>query len=274
MSGDAFRHRPRKRFGQNFLHDPHIIERIIASLQSGPDQQLIEIGPGKGALTAPLLERFGSLQVIEVDRDLAAFLRLHLGHHPGFRLHCEDVLKLDFNQFVEETGRDEPPLVIIGNLPYNISTPLIFHLLSFRSLIADMYFMLQLEVVQRLAAAPGTEHYGRLSIMAQYHCRVEMLFTVPSGAFSPPPRVESALVRLSPYRSLPCPARDPRMLDRVVRAAFAQRRKTLRNCLKALLSGDQLAGLGIDPGERAENLSLHDYVRISDFLTQSIQSTA
>lgn len=272
MSSPTFKHRPRKRFGQNFLHDQHIIERIIAAIQLADTHQVIEIGPGKGALTAPLLSRFGKLQVIELDRDLAAFLQLHLGHVPGFSLLCEDVLRVDFERFVEQPDQSRPSLVVIGNLPYNISTPLIFHLLSFRALIADMYFMLQLEVVKRLAAQPGSANYGRLSVMVQYHCQVEMLFKVPPGAFSPPPKVESAIVRLTPHNVLPCPALDVKMLDQVVRAAFAQRRKTLRNCLKELLSGEQLSALGIEPSERAENLSVSDYVRISDFLTQSISS--
>ena len=272
MSNPTFKHRPRKRFGQNFLHDQNIIERIIGSIQRTEAHQVIEIGPGKGALTAPLLSRFGKLQVIELDRDLAAFLQLHLGHVPGFSLLCEDVLRVDFERFVEQPDQAEASLVVIGNLPYNISTPLIFHLLTFRDLIADMYFMLQLEVVKRLAAQPGSSNYGRLSVMVQYHCQVEMLFKVPPGAFSPPPKVESAIVRLTPHETLPCPAQDIKMLDQVVRAAFAQRRKTLRNCLKKLLSGEQLTALGIDPSERAENLSLYDYVRISDSLTQSISS--
>jgi 16S rRNA (adenine1518-N6/adenine1519-N6)-dimethyltransferase len=261
-------HRARKRFGQNFLHDPSIIGRIVKAVTPRPDQFLVEIGPGQGAITAPLLDAARQLTAIEIDRDLAAALRARFAAHPGFRLIEQDVLKVNFAELGD--GRTIAPgsMRILGNLPYNISTPLLFHLLDYRELISDMTFMLQLEVVDRMAALPGSSDYGRLSVMMQYHCKVEKLFTVPSGAFTPQPKVESAIVKLTPWRPLPHPARNPDTLARVVRTAFSQRRKTLRNTLKTLLPADQLDVLGLDLNLRPENVGLRDYVRISDLVDQ------
>ncbi|MDT8398048.1 MAG: 16S rRNA (adenine(1518)-N(6)/adenine(1519)-N(6))-dimethyltransferase RsmA [Pseudomonadales bacterium] len=255
-------HQARKRFGQNFLHDPHIIDRIIKAFKPLPGQHLLEIGPGQGALTDSLLSAGEHLDVIEVDRDLAAMLRQRYLDKPGFILHEADVLKFDFRSL------DCPPhsLRIIGNLPYNISTPLLFHLLDYQDLIHDMSFMLQREVVDRMAAAVSADNYGRLSLMMQYHCKVERLFRVPSTAFTPQPKVESAIVKLTPWRERPFTAKNPAMLAQVVRTAFNQRRKTIRNSLKTLLPLAQLEALGIDINLRPENLSLADYVRISDSL--------
>lgn len=258
-------HRARKRFGQNFLHDHNTIARIVRAAAPRPGQSLIEIGPGQGAITAPLLEAATQLTVIEIDRDLAAALRTRFAGNPGFHLIEQDVLKVNF----AELGNRQPAnLRILGNLPYNISTPLLFHLLDYRELISDMLFMLQLEVVDRMAALPNSPDYGRLSVMMQYHCKVEKLFTVPPGAFTPQPKVESAIVKLTPWRPLPHPARNPDTLGRVVRAAFSQRRKTLRNTLKTLLPADQLDVLGLDLNLRPENVGLRDYVRISDLVDQ------
>ena len=265
---DTAPHRARKRFGQNFLHDPNIIARIVKAVAPRADQTLVEIGPGHGAITAPLLEVASRLTAIEIDRDLAALLRARFAAHPGFRLIERDVLKVNFAALDANAATAPASLRILGNLPYNISTPLLFHLLDYRELICDMVFMLQLEVVDRLAALPGSPDYGRLSVMMQYHCKVEKLFTVPAGAFTPQPKVESAIVKLTPWRPLPHPARNPATLGRVVRTAFSQRRKTLRNTLKTLLPADQLDVLGLDLNLRPENVGLRDYVRISDLVDQ------
>ena len=272
MSERESEHRARKRFGQNFLHDPGIIGRIVKAVMPRPDQTLIEIGPGQGAITAPLLDTASKLTAIEIDRDLAAMLRTRFAHYPGFRLIERDVLKVNFADLGDGHAVAPASLRILGNLPYNISTPLLFHLLDYRELISDMVFMLQLEVVDRLAAMPGHPDYGRLSVMMQYHCKVEKLFTVPAGAFRPQPKVESAIVKLAPWRPLPHPARNPDTLSRVVRTAFSQRRKTLRNTLKTLLPPDQLDVLGLDLKLRPENVGLRDYVRISDLVDQHSNS--
>ena len=254
-------HVARKRFGQNFLHDPTIIGRIISAINPKPDQHLVEIGPGLGALTEEILLEAGALEAVELDRDLIPVLRTKFFRYEGkFTIHEADALKFDFASL----QNDERPLRVVGNLPYNISTPLIFHLLSFSGLISDMHFMLQKEVVERLAAQPGEDHYGRLGIMAQYYCRVEKLFIVPPGAFNPAPKVDSAIVRLIPHTTLPIEAKDPNLLADVVRTAFGQRRKTLRNNMKGLITGEQLEALDIDPGLRPERLSLAQFVAISD----------
>jgi 16S rRNA (adenine1518-N6/adenine1519-N6)-dimethyltransferase len=255
-------HKARKRFGQNFLHDANVIERIVRAITPRPGQRLVEIGPGQGAITAPLLQAGADLTAIEIDRDLAAMLRDRFGAEPRFHLVEMDVLKFDFATL----GAEPAGLRVLGNLPYNISTPLIFHLLDYAPLIHDMVFMLQLEVVERMAAAPDTDDYGRLSVMVQYHCKVEKLFKVPPGAFHPQPKVDSAIVRLTPQRPLPFEASDPGLFERVVREAFSQRRKTLRNTLRKLVTPEQFAQLGIDTSRRAETLGLEDYVRIANLL--------
>jgi len=254
-------HQARKRFGQNFLHDPGVIERIVRAINPKPEDAIVEIGPGLGALTEEILAINPRLQVVELDRDLIPVLRTKFFNYPEFRIHEADALKFDFSQLVEDR-----PLRIIGNLPYNISTPLIFHLLSQAGVVQDMHFMLQKEVVQRLAAVPGDNNYGRLGIMAQYFCKVQPLFEVGPGAFKPAPKVDSAIVRLVPHETLPHPARDLATLQAVVRTAFNARRKTLRKALGGMISAEQLQSLGIDDGLRPENLSLADYVHIADFL--------
>ena len=263
MSSD--RHRPRKRFGQNFLQDIRIIDRILQTFNPSADAHIVEIGPGLGALTKGLLEIGQSLDVIEIDRDLAATLEQKYSRHPGFTLHNQDVLTFDF------ASLNKTPLSVIGNLPYNISTPLLFHLLDYRHLIRHMTFMLQKEVVDRMAASPGEKAWGRLGIMVQYFCDVEKQFNVPPGAFYPPPKVESAIVRLTPREDTSIQALDSKILDQVVRTAFNQRRKAVRNSLKTLLSLEDYSKLEIDPGLRPEALSLEDYVRISNFLYQQRQ---
>lgn len=257
---NSFNHRARKRFGQNFLHDPHIIQRIIDALAPQSGEQLLEIGPGQGALTGLLLDSGATLQAVELDRDLARYLYSLYYHSPHFSLHQGDILKTDISSLCPEGSK----LRVIGNLPYNISTPCIFHLLRYRDQIQDMLFMLQREVVERLAAVPGEKNYGRLSIMTQYHCHIEHLFDVPPSAFNPQPKVTSAIVRLTPHDPLPRRAEDPEMLKRVVREAFSQRRKTLKNSLKALMKETGITELPVDTSLRPETFSVDDYVRISD----------
>jgi 16S rRNA (adenine1518-N6/adenine1519-N6)-dimethyltransferase len=253
-------HQARKRFGQNFLVDNNIIEKIVSAIAPNSSQNLIEIGPGQGAITGPVLEKCPRLNVIELDRDLIPLLQKKFHQYPELHIHQGDALKTDFSQFY----REGKPLRIIGNLPYNISTPLMFHLLSFSGQIRDMYFMLQKEVVTRLAAMPGDKNYGRLSIMVQYYCQVEPLFQVPPTAFRPAPKVESAIVRLLPYPEPPYPTDDLQLLSRLVRACFQQRRKTMRNTLKHMLNAEQLEQLGIDLTRRPETLSVEDFVVLSN----------
>lgn len=260
MAKKPQQHRARKRFGQNFLQDEGIIRRIVRSIAPQPDDHMVEIGPGMGALTEIILESAERLDVIELDRDLIPGLKVKFFNHAGFQIHQADALKFDFAELID----DGKPLRIAGNLPYNISTPLIFHLLEQRQNVQDMHFMLQKEVVERLAAVPGNGHWGRLGIMAQYLCDVEALFIVPPEAFDPMPKVDSAIVRLTPHQELPFPARSSAALDRVVRTAFAQRRKTLRNNLKTLICADDIASLDIDPGRRPETLTLQEFVALSD----------
>jgi 16S rRNA (adenine1518-N6/adenine1519-N6)-dimethyltransferase len=254
-------HRPRKRFGQHFLHDPAVIARIVAAIQPRESDAIVEIGPGQGAITLPLLHAARRLQVVELDRDLIDPLREQCREAGELTLHNADALRIDFCHL---TG-DAVPLRIVGNLPYNISTPLLFHLLLQVRCIRDMHFMLQKEVVDRLAAAPGSRQYGRLSVMVQYRCRVTSLFTIGPGAFHPPPRVESAFVRLEPYRELPVAVDDEAVLEMLVRRAFAQRRKTLRNALRGILEEETIRSLGIDPSLRAEMLGLREFAALANY---------
>ena len=259
-------HRARKRFGQNFLRDSNIINRIARSINAKPQDHLVEIGPGQGALTAAVLDYDCQLDAIELDRDLVPILLAQFADNPRFKLHQGDALEFDFSSL----GNKGEKLRIVGNLPYNISTPLIFHLLEQQAIIKDMHFMLQLEVVNRLAAEPGSKLYGRLSVMAQYYCNVQSLFEVPPEAFTPRPKVQSAIVRLEPHLSrkdaLPHPADNVAVLEKVLRIAFNQRRKTLRNSLKELIDETGLKALDIDPATRPEKLSLEQFVRISNSL--------
>ena len=259
-------HQARKRFGQNFLHDPNVIRNIVKSIRPKPGQNIVEIGPGLGAITEELLDGTdGYLNVVELDRDLIPGLNIKFFNMPGFTIHEADALKFDFASLKD----DERQLRIVGNLPYNISTPLIFHLLSYSGLVKDMHFMLQKEVVQRLAAGPGHKNYGRLSIMAQYFCQIQHMFDVGPGAFKPAPKVDSAIVRLVPYDELPFPVKDHRTLENVVRESFSMRRKTLRNNLKRTITSEQLESLGIDAGLRPERLSLEEYTKIADFVFEN-----
>lgn len=263
---EPYQHRARKRFGQNFLHDAGVIHRILRAIHPRAGERLVEIGPGQGALTEGLMGSGAKLDVIELDLDLIPLLKLKFGLDPQFTLHQGDAMKFDFAQLSEEPHS----LRIVGNLPYNISTPLIFHLLEYSALIRDMHFMLQKEVVERLAAQPGGGDWGRLSIMVQYHCQVEHLFNVGPGAFNPPPKVESAIVRLVPHASLPHPAKAPALLERIVREAFNQRRKTLRNTLKGLLDAESIEAAGVDGSLRPEQQDLAAFVRLADRLHEQL----
>ena len=267
---EIYQHRARKRFGQNFLHDAGVIHRILRSIHARQTDHLLEIGPGQGAITEGLLGSGARLDVIELDQDLVPLLRLRFGLNPQFSLHQGDALKFDFSTLIQQPG---DKLRVVGNLPYNISTPLIFHLLAHADSIEDMHFMLQKEVVKRMAAGPGGGDWGRLSIMVQYFCRVEHLFDVGPGAFNPPPKVDSAIVRLVPHAELPHPAKDHRMLERVVREAFNMRRKTLRNTLKQLMSNEQIEAAGVDGSKRPEQLDLAAFVRLADQLASQLQQS-
>ncbi|CAI8899225.1 16S rRNA (adenine(1518)-N(6)/adenine(1519)-N(6))-dimethyltransferase RsmA [Methylocaldum szegediense] len=255
-------HHPRKRFGQNFLRDSSVVRRIVLGIAPKSEDHLVEIGPGQGVLTEALLPLCGKLDAVEIDRDLAASLESKFSNSPKFRLHCRDALKFRFC----ELSMGEK-LRIVGNLPYNISTPLLFHLFTQTECIADMHFMLQKEVVDRLCAEPGDESYGRLGIMARYYCRADSLFEVPPEAFYPRPQVTSAVVRLVPHDVKPVDV-DPKTLGQVVAAAFSQRRKTLRNALKQLFSEGEMRDLGIDPQARAETLGLEAYARLARALRE------
>jgi 16S rRNA (adenine1518-N6/adenine1519-N6)-dimethyltransferase len=253
--------RPRQRFGQHFLHDPGVIRRIVQAVAPAPEDRVVEIGPGRGALTVPLLERCGHVEVIEVDRDLAAALAASPAAAAGaLRVHTADALKVDFAALA--TG--PASLRVVGNLPYNISTPLLFHLLGFSAVLRDLHLMLQREVVERLAAAPGGRDYGRLSVMIQHRCQVTPLFAVGPGAFTPPPRVDSAVVRLVPLPAPREPVADESLFATLVRRAFSARRKTLRNALLGLVDGPGFAAAEVDPQVRPETLTVEDFARLAN----------
>jgi len=258
---DGRGHVARKRFGQNFLVSPGIIGKIVDVIGPRAGDTVVEIGPGLGAITEPLLERIDHLHVVEIDRDLIARLA---NRFPPERLsiHEGDALEFDFGAL-----KGPGPLKIVGNLPYNISSPLLFHLVRFAPLVCDMHFMLQKEVVDRMVAEPGSKDFGRLSVMLQYHYHMERMFVVPPGAFSPAPKVDSAIVRMIP-RSVGADVqtKDPELFARVVRAAFSQRRKMLRNTLREFISEADLAALGITPTARAEDIAVADYVRLANSL--------
>lgn len=254
-------HRPRKRFGQHFLHDRAIIERIVRAIDPAPEDHLVEIGPGLGAITQPLLRHVDELHAVELDRDVIPLLEEKTADAPGrLTIHPADALKFDFAALADAIGA---PLRLAGNLPYNVSSPLLFHFLSFRHVIRDMHFMLQKEVVDRMAAAPGSKTYGRLSVMLAADCRIEPLFTIRPGAFNPPPKVDSAVVRLVVLDEPPFPLPDRALFARLVTAAFAQRRKTLRNSIRQFLDADAIAACGIDPQARAETLSAAQFGRLA-----------
>lgn len=252
-------HRPRKRFGQHFLTDPGVVDDIINAIAPAREETVVEIGPGLAAITAPLLERCDNLHVVELDRDLAADLQQRFGDRPQLTIHQGDALRFDYATLGTQ-------LRIVGNLPYNISTPLLFHLLDYRAHITDMHFMLQKEVVARMAATPGSKTYGRLGIMLGCYFDIEALFDVDRLAFEPPPDVTSAIVRLTPLPEGTYDIADAAHLSRLVATAFSQRRKTVRNALRKIIDEAGLEAVGIDPGLRPEAISIAQYVRLSNAL--------
>ena len=255
------KHQAKKRFGQNFLIDQSVIKSLIQAISPNENDLMVEIGPGLGALTQPLLQHLKHLHLVEIDRDIIEWMQ---SHYPAEKIsiHATDVLKFDFNQLCQTQQK----LRVVGNLPYNISSPILFHLLSSLASIQDMHFMLQKEVVERMVAQPSTAEYGRLSVMLQYYLQMEYLITVPAEAFDPAPKVESAFVRCVPHRLLPYIANDTQKFSQVVTMAFSQRRKTIRNTLKPLLSDSDFIALNLDSQLRAENLSVQKFVEISNYL--------
>jgi len=252
-------HRARKRFGQHFLTDPGVIGAIVGAVAPRDDEVIVEIGPGHGAITRSLAARASVLHAIELDRDLAASLRKEFDTDTNVTIHEADALKFDF-------GALGTSLRIVGNLPYNISTPLLFHLINFREHIVDLHFMLQKEVVDRMAAAPGNKTYGRLTIMLGCHFQVDALFDVDRLAFDPPPDVTSAVVRLSPLPAETYVIENEDRFAKLVARAFSQRRKTVRNSLRDVADEATLESVGIDPGLRAEAIPIADYVRLANTL--------
>jgi len=255
------KHRPRKRFGQHFLTDPGVIDAIVSSIAPQEDDVIVEIGPGPGAITTPIAKRCGHLHAIELDRDLASRMRKQFSASDRVTIHEADALSFDFSQLGTS-------LRIIGNLPYNISTPLMFRLLHQRVVVKDMHFMLQKEVVDRMAADPGSKAFGRLTIMLGCYLDIEALFDVDRHAFEPPPKVTSAVVRLRPLPADSINIQDGHILSKIVAAAFSKRRKTLRNALKDHASEDDLYSLDIDPGLRPENIAIPDWVALANHLAQ------
>lgn len=260
MSKKHLGHTAKKRFGQNFLHDDYIIDKIVSAIGPKKEDNLIEIGPGLGALTEPVAELVDHLTVVELDRDLAARLRTHPFLNSKLTVVEQDALKYDFAQLAESGKK----IRVFGNLPYNISTPLMFHLFKYCEHIQDMHFMLQHEVVKRLCAGSGDKLYGRLSVMAQYYCNAVPVVMVPPSAFKPAPKVDSAVVRLTPHKEPIVRLQSIESLQTVVSAAFNQRRKTIRNSLKNLLDEQQIITLDINPEYRAEKLTLEEFARLAD----------
>lgn len=276
-------HQPRKRFGQNFLHDSSVIRQIVESIRLERHDNLVEIGPGMGALTEPLLAEVDAMTVIELDRDLAESLRIRIGanSHEHFHIIQANALTVNYHEIYQQiTGRSpadihqapETKLRVVGNLPYNISTPILFHLLEFADVIKDMHFMLQKEVVERITAEVGSKTYGRLSVIMQYYCDTDYLLTVPRGAFNPPPKVTSAVFRLTPHMHKPVQANDEKKFAIVVREAFNHRRKTLRaifkqsNIMPTLTEAD-FEAIGIDPQARPETLDVSQFVALSNHMS-------
>ncbi|MCY4285831.1 MAG: 16S rRNA (adenine(1518)-N(6)/adenine(1519)-N(6))-dimethyltransferase RsmA [Thiotrichales bacterium] len=250
---------PRRRFAQHFLHDQAVIRRIIDAVAPGPDDLIVEVGPGRGALTFPMLASGCELHAIEIDRDLAARLRSQTPHHPNLTVHEADALDFDLDRIAPPPRRFR----VIGNLPYNISTPLLFRFLASLPRITDMHLMLQKEVVERMASVPGTREYGRLSVMVQLDCEVERVIRAGPGAFHPAPRVESAVVRLRPRPHIALDHARRRRLETIVRACFSKRRKTLRNALRGICDERLIAAAGLDPRVRPEILSVGDFIDLA-----------
>lgn len=264
-------HTPKKRFGQNFLHDIGVIEQIIHAMHLKRDDNVLEIGPGLGALTEPLLASVDGMTVIELDKNLASQLKLNIGanSHPDFTIINDNAMHVNYHQLSQQIGKG--PFRVVGNLPYNISTPILFRLLEFSDIISDMHFMLQKEVVDRITAEPNTKEYGRLSVIMQYFCQAQYLLTVPNGAFNPPPKVTSAVFRLIPYQHKPIAAPDEKLFALMVREVFNHRRKTLRAIFKTVailptITEREFEENHIDPQARPETLSVAQFVQLSQIL--------
>ncbi len=252
------KHIPRKRFGQNFLTDQTVLDDIIRAIAPKQDDVMVEIGPGLGAMTNLLLHSLNQLHVLELDRDLVAYLQKRFDP-TKLTIHSGDALRFDFSAIAISAGKK---LRVVGNLPYNISSPLLFHLAEVAALVEDQHFMLQKEVVERMVAAPGSKAYGRLSVMLQWRYQMELIFIVPPTAFDPPPKVDSAIVRMIPIaQPLVC---DAEKLEAVVTKAFSQRRKVIRNCVAGMFSEEDLINAGIDPGSRAETVALEQFVNLAN----------
>ncbi len=255
------KHQAKKRFGQNFLVDQSVIQALISAINPQPEDLMVEIGPGLGAMTKPLLAQLAHLHLIEIDRDIIDWMQ-HQYPSDKITIHAQDVLKFDFRQL----QKPQQKLRVVGNLPYNISSPILFHLLNALNEIQDMHFMLQKEVVERMVAQTSCAEYGRLSVMLQYYLQMEYLLTIPGSAFDPAPKVESAFVRCIPHAQLPFTANNTEVFAKVVTMAFSQRRKTIRNTLKTYLSDADFSALNLDSQLRAENLSVQQFVEISNYL--------
>jgi 16S rRNA (adenine1518-N6/adenine1519-N6)-dimethyltransferase len=261
---DGFRRDAKKHLGQNFLHERGVIDKIVLAIDPQPGDRIVEVGPGQGALTFPLLDRHGALTAIEFDRDLLVPLAAAAQAHGELTLLNADVLDVDFSALAAGAR-----IRLVGNLPYNLSSPILFHALDHAAAIHDMHFMLQKEVVERMAAAPGSKVYGRLSVMLQAYCAVTPLFKVPPGAFRPAPKVDSAVVRLLPRQPSEIGIDDPARFAQVVRAAFGQRRKTLRNALSGVADAAMIEAAGLRPDARAEQLSVADFIRLANLCAQA-----
>ena len=259
-------HRARKRFGQNFLHDDNVIDNIVAAINPKPGERIVEIGPGLGALTEPLLRLCKHIDAIELDRDIIPKLAARCGEIGSLNIHSIDVLQFDFSTI--HTNENQK-LRIVGNLPYNITTPLLFHLLTQAEPIQDMHFMVQKEVAERITAAAGGKNYGRLSIMIQHACATELLIHVGAEAFTPAPKVDSAVIRLTPHATPPWPVADEKLFATIVRTAFSQRRKTIRNTLKEIATAQQLEKVHIDPCARPETITIKQYAELCNALSNN-----
>ncbi len=255
---------PRKRFGQHFLQDKQVVLQIIHAISPSSNYNFVEIGPGKGALTFELLKHVEHLSIIELDRDLVSGFEPHRANYPHLTIYSADALKFNYLQLM-----NGQPLHIVGNLPYNISTPLIFHLLNFIAHVGKMTFMLQREVVDRMVASPNSRSYGRLSVILQYAFQVQKLFDVPPEAFYPPPKVESSIVQLIPHSVIPVQVTNFKVFNQIVSQAFSQRRKTLRNTLKHWLTVDEMESIEIDPLKRAETLNLEAFAKLANLFTEN-----
>jgi 16S rRNA (adenine1518-N6/adenine1519-N6)-dimethyltransferase len=256
---------PRKSLGQNFLQDPNIINKIVASLAINKDDTVVEIGPGRGALTDLIIPQAGHTHLIEFDRDLVAHWQQRADSSDNLTVHGVDVMRFDLQEIIRTST---PKIKVIGNLPYNISSPVLFHLMHYAEYIQHQVVMLQKEVVERMASGPGSKQYGRLSVMLQQRYHIENLFKVPPTAFFPAPKVDSAIARLTPLTTIPFPVTVQADFEKIVKQAFSMRRKTLRNNLKGSISSEQIESLGIDPGTRSETLGVADFAALSNLYTE------